>query len=122
LCFTPATTPIRTPKHLHCGGCAGNHPVVESSAEPIFVHAALTLSIGIMLTTPSAGRPSRYKPEPGWGIYLQVIAACALLAIFPDVQRFLIELRAAEAWKRIGILVLIASAATHLVCLVSGSV
>ena len=67
-------------------------------------------------------RRGSYKPEPGWGIFvLQVIAACALLAVF------LMWANSAFAWtqlrneslKRIGLLalVLMASGAIYFIAL-----
>lgn len=91
---------------------------------PLFAHAALTLSIGIgamvnalWLLTGLLRRGS-YRPEPGWALFiLQVLAACALLAVF------LMWANAAVSWtdlrteslKRIGLLalVLIGSAAIY---------
>ena len=56
---------------------------------PVFAHAALTLSIGIGAMINAVWllvgllRRGSYKPEPGWGVFvLQVLAACALLAVF----------------------------------------
>jgi putative peptidoglycan lipid II flippase len=56
---------------------------------PLFAHAALTLSIGLGALINAlwllAGLLKRgsYKPQPGWIRFaLQVIAACALLAVF----------------------------------------
>ena len=56
---------------------------------PMFKHAALSLSIGIGAMINALWlligllRRGSYKPEPGWGVFcLQVMAACALLAIF----------------------------------------
>ena len=99
---------------------------------PIFAHAALTLSIGIGAMINAAWlllgllRRGSYKPEPGWGVFfLQVIAACALLAIFlmwANSAFSWTELRA-ESWKRIGLLALVltGSGAIYLVAiLVSG--
>ncbi|MBT9506843.1 murein biosynthesis integral membrane protein MurJ [Rhodoferax sp.] len=95
---------------------------------PVFAHAALTLSIGIGAMVNAAWllfgllRRGSYKPEPGWGIFvLQVIAACALLAVF------LMWANSAFAWtqlrseslKRIGLLalVLIGSGAIYFIAL-----
>ena len=83
---------------------------------PLFAHAALTLSIGIGALINSTWlligllRRGSYKPEPGWGVFgLQVIAACALLAVF------LMWANGAFAWtqmrgqslNRIGLLALV---------------
>ena len=83
---------------------------------PMFAHAALTLSIGIGAMINATWllvgllRRGSYTPEPGWGVFfLQVIAACALLAIFliwANGAFQWTELRA-ESWKRIGLLALI---------------
>jgi putative peptidoglycan lipid II flippase len=97
---------------------------------PIFAHAALTLSIGIGAMINALWlligllRRGSYKPEPGWGVFcLQVIAACALLAIFlmwANGAFLWIELRA-ESWKRIGLLslVLLAAAAIYFVAILA---
>lgn len=83
---------------------------------PVFAHAALTLSIGIGAMI-NAGwllvglmRRGSYKPEPGWGAFvLQVIAACALLAVFlmwANGAFAWTQLRS-ESFKRIWLLALI---------------
>jgi putative peptidoglycan lipid II flippase len=83
---------------------------------PRFAHAALTLSIGIgaminavWLLVGLRMRGS-YKPEPGWGVFvLQVVAACALLAVFlmwANGAFAWTQLRS-ESFKRIGLLALI---------------
>jgi putative peptidoglycan lipid II flippase len=91
---------------------------------PIFAHAALTLSIGIgaminaLWLLVGLIKRGSYKPAPGWGVFsLQVIAACALLAVFlmwANGAVGWIDLRS-ESFKRIGLLagVLIASAAIY---------
>jgi putative peptidoglycan lipid II flippase len=96
---------------------------------PIFAHAALTLSIGIGAMINALWlligllRRGSYKPEPGWGVFsLQVIAACALLAVFLMWANGAFpwtELRA-ESLKRIGLLALVltASAAIYLIAVV----
>ncbi len=95
---------------------------------PIFAHAALTLSIGIGAMVNASWllfgllKRGSYKPEPGWGIFLlQVLAGCALLAVFlmwANGHFNWIALRA-ESFKRIWLLalVLIASAAIYFVAL-----
>ncbi|MFZ2218549.1 MAG: murein biosynthesis integral membrane protein MurJ [Rhodoferax sp.] len=97
---------------------------------PIFAHAALTLSIGIGAMINATWllvgllRRGSYKPEPGWGVFfLQVIAACALLAIFlmwANGAFQWTELRA-ESLKRIGLLALIlsGSGAIYLIAIVA---
>ncbi|ABD69847.1 integral membrane protein MviN [Rhodoferax ferrireducens T118] len=83
---------------------------------PVFAHAALTLSIGIGAMI-NAGwllvglmRRGSYKPEPGWGAFvLQVIAACALLAVFlmwANSAFAWTQLRS-ESFKRIWLLALV---------------
>lgn len=91
---------------------------------PMFAHAALTLSIGIgaminaLWLLVGLIKRGSYKPAPGWGVFsLQVIAACALLAVFlmwANAAVGWIDLRS-ESFKRIGLLaiVLIASAAIY---------
>ncbi len=56
---------------------------------PLFAHAGLTLAISLgALVNASALlwgliRRGRYRPSPGWTVFLfQVVAACALLAVF----------------------------------------
>jgi putative peptidoglycan lipid II flippase len=95
---------------------------------PLLAHAALTLSIGIGATINAAWllvgllRRGSYKPEPGWGIFvLQVLAACALLAIFlmwANGAFQWTELRT-DKFRRIWLLalILIASAALYFVAL-----
>ena len=83
---------------------------------PLFAHAALTLSIGIGALVNSIWlligllRRGSYKPEPGWGIFvLQVVAACALLAVFLMWSNSAFgwtELRS-QSLNRIGLLALI---------------
>ena len=97
---------------------------------PIFAHAALTLSIGIGAMINATWllvgllRRGSYKPEPGWGVFfLQVIAACALLAIFlmwANGAFQWTELRA-ESLKRNGLLALIlaGSGAIYLIAIVA---
>src|SRR5450756_1534786 len=90
---------------------------------PVFAHAALTLSIGIGAMINAAWllvgllRRGSYKPEPGWGVFvLQVIAACALLAIFlmwANGAFQWTELRT-EKFRRIWLLALILVASTAL--------
>lgn len=95
---------------------------------PVFAHAALTLSIGIgamvnalWLLLGLLHRGS-YKPLPGWGLFtLQVLAACALLAVFlmwANGSVDWIGLRT-QSFKRIWLLalVLIASSAIYFVAL-----
>lgn len=83
---------------------------------PVFAHAALTLSIGIGALI-NAGwllvgllRRGSYRPEPGWGVFvLQVIAACALLAVFlmwANSAFAWTQLRS-ESMKRIGLMALV---------------
>jgi putative peptidoglycan lipid II flippase len=82
---------------------------------PLFAHAALTLSIGIgalinaLWLLVGLLRRGSYKPEPGWGVFvLQVIAACALLALFLIWANSAVDwtqLRS-EGFKRIGLLAL----------------
>jgi putative peptidoglycan lipid II flippase len=95
---------------------------------PLFAHAALTLSIGIgalinaLWLLVGLLRRGSYKPEPGWGVFVfQVIAACALLALFlmwANSAFAWTQLRS-ESFKRIWLLalVLIASAAIYFVAL-----
>lgn len=95
---------------------------------PLLAHAALTLSIGIGAMINAAWllvgllRRGSYKPEPGWGVFvLQVIAACALLAIFlmwANGAFQWTELRT-DKFRRIWLLslILIASAALYFVAL-----
>ena len=91
---------------------------------PLFAHAALTLSIGIGAMINAVWlllgllKRGSYKPEPGWGMFvLQVIAACALLAVFlmwANSAFNWTQLRS-ESFKRIWLLafVLLASAAIY---------
>ena len=95
---------------------------------PLFAHAALTLSIGIGAMINAVWllvgllKRGSYKPEPGWTVFvMQVIAACALLAVFlmwAGSAFDWTQLRS-ESLKRIGLLalVLIASAAIYFVAL-----
>ncbi len=95
---------------------------------PVFAHAALTLSIGIgalinaLWLLVGLLRRGSYKPEPGWGVFvLQVIAACALLALFLIWANSAVDwtqLRS-EGFKRIGLLALamLASAAIYFIAL-----
>ena len=83
---------------------------------PLFAHAALTLSIGIGAMINAVWlllgllKRGSYKPEPGWGIFvLQVIAACALLAVFlmwANGAFAWIQMRS-ESLRRIGLLALV---------------
>jgi putative peptidoglycan lipid II flippase len=95
---------------------------------PRFAHAALTLSIGIGAMINAIWlllgllKRGSYKPEPGWGVFvMQVIAACALLAVFlmwaNDAFAWT-QLRS-ESFKRIGLLmlVMIGSAALYFIAL-----
>ncbi|MDD2927011.1 murein biosynthesis integral membrane protein MurJ [Rhodoferax sp.] len=91
---------------------------------PVLAHAALTLSIGIGAMVNALWllvgliRRGSYRPEPGWGRFLaQVLAGCALLAVFlmwANGHFGWTALRA-ESFKRIGLLalVLMASAAIY---------
>ncbi len=95
---------------------------------PLFAHAALTLSIGIGAMINATWlllgllRRGSYKPEPGWGVFvLQVIAACALLALFlmwANSAADWTQLRS-QGFKRIGLLALamLASAAIYFIAL-----
>jgi putative peptidoglycan lipid II flippase len=95
---------------------------------PVFAHAALTLSIGIgalinaLWLLVGLLRRGSYKPEPGWGVFvLQVIAACALLALFLIWANSAVDwtqLRS-EGFKRIGLLSLamLVSAAIYFIAL-----
>jgi putative peptidoglycan lipid II flippase len=95
---------------------------------PYFAHAALTLSIGIgaminalWLLIGLLQRGS-YKPMAGWGVFtLQVLAACALLAVFLMWANGSVDWVAlrAQSFKRIWLiaLVLIASVAIYFVAL-----
>ena len=95
---------------------------------PVFAHAALTLSIGIgalinaLWLLVGLLRRGSYKPEPGWGLFvLQVIAACALLALFLIWANSAVDwtqLRS-EGFKRIGLLALamLVSAAIYFIAL-----
>jgi putative peptidoglycan lipid II flippase len=95
---------------------------------PFFAHAALTLSIGIGAMVNAAWllvgliKRGSYKPAPGWGIFLlQVLAGCALLAIFLmwANSHFAWTALRAESFKRIWLLALIlfASAAIYFVAI-----
>jgi putative peptidoglycan lipid II flippase len=95
---------------------------------PLLAHAALTLSIGIGAMINATWlllgllRRGSYKPEAGWGVFvLQVIAACALLAVFLMWANTVVDwtqLRA-EKVRRIWLLalILVASAALYFVAL-----
>jgi putative peptidoglycan lipid II flippase len=83
---------------------------------PVFAHAALTLSIGIGAMINASWllvgllRRGSYRPEPGWGVFLlQVIAACALLAVFLMWANgaFAWTQMRSESMKRIWVLALI---------------
>jgi putative peptidoglycan lipid II flippase len=98
---------------------------------PIYAHAALTLSIGVGAMINALWlligllRRGSYKPEPGWSVFAtQVIAACALLAVFLmwANSAFPWTRMAGESFKRIGLLavILIASAAIYFVALWAG--
>src|SRR5664279_5357380 len=90
---------------------------------PLLAHAALTLSIGIGAMINATWllvgllRRGSYKPEPGWMVFvLQVIAACALLAVFlmwANAAFDWTQLRA-EKLKRIWLLALILTASSAL--------
>lgn len=98
--------------------------VLNIGLVPLFAHAALTLSIGIGAMINAVWllwgllKRGSYKPEPGWVVFvLQVIAACALLAIFLMWANSAVnwtQLRS-ESFKRIWLLalVLLASAAIY---------
>jgi putative peptidoglycan lipid II flippase len=95
---------------------------------PFFAHAALTLSIGIGALVNALwlllGLMQRgsYRPSSGWSLFIgQVLAACALLAVFlmwANGNFDWLGLRA-QSLKRIGLLaiVLFASAAIYFVAL-----
>lgn len=98
---------------------------------PIYAHAALTLTIGIGAMVNALWlligllRRGSYKPEPGWGVFVtQVIAACALLAVFLmwASSAFPWTQMPGESIKRIGLLALIlcASAAIYFIALWAG--
>ncbi len=95
---------------------------------PYFAHAALTLSIGIGALVNALWlllgllRRGSYKPLAGWGLFsLQVLAACALLAVFLMWANGSVDwvVLRAQSFKRIWLvaLVLIASAAIYFVAL-----
>lgn len=95
---------------------------------PFFAHAALTLSIGIGALVNALWlllgllKRGSYKPQPGWGVFaLQVLAACALLAVFLMWANGSVDWVAlrAQSFKRIWLiaLVLIASAAIYFIAL-----
>ncbi len=95
---------------------------------PIFAHAALTLSIGIGAMVNASWllvgliKRGSYKPEPGWGTFiLQVLAGCALLAVFLMWANGHFDWTAlrTQSFKRIWLLalILIASAAIYFVAL-----
>jgi putative peptidoglycan lipid II flippase len=95
---------------------------------PYLAHAALTLSIGIGAMVNALWllvgllKRGSYKPQPGWGVFtLQVLAACALLAVFlmwANGSVDWIALRA-QSFKRIWLIafVLIGSAAIYFIAL-----
>jgi putative peptidoglycan lipid II flippase len=95
---------------------------------PIFAHAALTLSIGIGAMVNALWlllgllKRGSYKPLTGWGVFtLQVLAACALLAVFlmwANGSVDWIALRG-QSFKRIWLLaaVIITSAAIYFLSL-----
>jgi putative peptidoglycan lipid II flippase len=95
---------------------------------PVLAHAALTLSIGIGALINAVWllvgliKRGSYKPEPGWGVFvMQVLAACALLAVFLMWANGHFDWTAlrAQSLMRIGLLALImcASAAIYFVAL-----
>jgi putative peptidoglycan lipid II flippase len=95
---------------------------------PIFAHAALTLSIGIGAMVNALWlllgllKRGSYKPLAGWGVFmLQVLAACALLAVFLMWANSSVDWIAlhANSFKRIMLLalVLLASAAIYFIAL-----
>jgi putative peptidoglycan lipid II flippase len=95
---------------------------------PIFAHAALTLSIGIGAMINALWlllgllKRGSYKPLAGWGVFiLQVLAACALLAVFLMWANGSVDWIAmrAQSFKRIWLvaLVLLASAAIYFAAL-----
>jgi putative peptidoglycan lipid II flippase len=95
---------------------------------PFFAHAALTLSIGIGAMVNALWlllgllKRGSYKPQPGWGVFfLQVAAACALLAVFLMWANGSVDWIAmrAQSFKRIWLiaLVLTASAAIYFIAL-----
>jgi putative peptidoglycan lipid II flippase len=100
---------------------------------PVFAHAALTLSIGLGALVNAVWllvgliKRGSYKPQPGWGVFsLQLIAACALLAVFlmwADGAFAWIQLRN-ESFKRIGLLALVftGSVAIYFIALVASGV
>ncbi|TXT38145.1 MAG: virulence factor [Comamonadaceae bacterium] len=95
---------------------------------PVFAHAALTLSIGIGAMINALWlllgllKRGSYKPLAGWGMFtLQVLAACALLAVFLMWANSSVDWVAlrAQSLKRIWLLalVLLASAAIYFIAL-----
>jgi putative peptidoglycan lipid II flippase len=95
---------------------------------PYFAHAALTLSIGIGAMINALWlllgllRRGSYKPLAGWGVFtLQVLVACALLAVFLMWANGSVDWVAlrAQSFKRIWLiaLVLLVSAAIYFVAL-----
>jgi len=97
---------------------------------PFFAHAALTLSIGIGAMVNALWlllgllKRGSYKPQPGWGVFtLQVLAACALLAVFLMWANGSVDWVAlrAQSFKRIWLiaLVLIGSAAIYFIALMA---
>jgi len=82
---------------------------------PLFHHAALSLSIGLGALINALWlllgllKRGSYKPSPGWGLFvLQVLAASALLTVFLmwAAGAFNWTQLQAQAWMRIGLLVL----------------
>jgi putative peptidoglycan lipid II flippase len=95
---------------------------------PIFAHAALTLSIGIGALVNALWlllgliKRGSYRPTSGWLRFMgQVLAACALLAVFLMWANGSVDWIAmrAQGFKRIWLLalVMIASAAIYLIAL-----
>lgn len=83
-----ATQDIRTPVRIAIAVLVLTQ-VFNFLLVPYLQHAALTLSIGIGALINAAWlllgllRRGRYRPTPGWGLFvLQVIAATALVAVF----------------------------------------
>jgi len=83
---------------------------------PLFQHAALSLSIGIGALINALWllfgllKRGSYKPAPGWGRFvLQVLAASALLSVFLMWGATAVNWTQlqAQAWTRIGLLLLI---------------
>jgi len=95
---------------------------------PYFAHAALTLSIGIGALVNALWlllgllKRGSYKPLAGWGVFtLQVLAGCALLAVFLMWANGSVDWVAlrAQSFKRIWLLalVLFASVAIYFIAL-----